>query len=218
MSLDDHLFDFEMQTLFERSRAPEPLSDVVRARALARARAALKAAPIPAVTVPSSGRAPRWRLAVAAAGAFILGATGAATAFLGHAARTTATAPVERPAPPVFNVVIRSEPTAEPHGSLPAVPPRRHARASNASELGLLARAQAAYAAGDFVEVLDLVAVHARRFPNGQLAEEREALRVRSLIGCGRPVDARRAVSAFADRFPTSVLLPRLQGAVGRDD
>jgi len=58
-----------------------------------------------------------------------------------------------------------------------------------------------------------LIAEHARRFPNGRLAEEREALRVRSLADSGRMADARRAVAAFGARFPRSVLLPRLQEA-----
>jgi TolA-binding protein len=68
-----------------------------------------------------------------------------------------------------------------------------------------------AYASRDFSSALVLVAEHARRYPNGRLAEEREALRIRSLAGSGRTADARRAIAAFAARFPRSVLLPRLQ-------
>jgi hypothetical protein len=49
---------------------------------------------------------------------------------------------------------------------------------------------------------------HARRFKNGRLAEEREALRVKALVGLGRTHDARRAAAAFEARFPNSVLLP----------
>ena len=97
-----------------------------------------------------------------------------------------------------------------------AVKPPRAARTANAqesyaAELRLLHRAQVAYAGEDFSAALMLVAEHARRFPNGRLAEEREALRVRSLAGAGRSEDARRATAAFAARFPRSVLLPRLQ-------
>jgi hypothetical protein len=67
-----------------------------------------------------------------------------------------------------------------------------------------------AYAGRDFSAALALVAEHARRFSHGRLAEEREALRVQSLAGAGRTDEAARAVSAFAERFPRSVLLPRL--------
>jgi hypothetical protein len=60
-----------------------------------------------------------------------------------------------------------------------------------------------------------LVAEHARQFSHGRLAEEREALRVRSLAGSGRTEDARRATAAFAARVARSVLLPRHQEKVG---
>ena len=75
----------------------------------------------------------------------------------------------------------------------------------------LLQRAHATYAARDFAGTLTVVAEHARRFPNGRLSEEREGLRVESLAGSGRLDETRRAVAAFARRFPRSVLLPRLR-------
>ena len=79
------------------------------------------------------------------------------------------------------------------------------------AELELLQRAHAAYTGRDFSNVLALIAEHARRFPKGRLAEQREALRVRSLAGAGRADEARRAAAAFAVQFPRSVLLPRLE-------
>ena len=88
-----------------------------------------------------------------------------------------------------------------------------HPRESYAAELELLQRAQAAYAGRDFLGALVVISEHVRRFPGGRLAEEREALRVRSLADSGRPDEARRAAGAFGERFPRSVLLPRLQGA-----
>ena len=56
---------------------------------------------------------------------------------------------------------------------------------SYAAELNLLQRAQSEYASHDFADALVLVTEHARRFPDGRLAEEREALRVRSLARDG---------------------------------
>lgn len=82
------------------------------------------------------------------------------------------------------------------------------------AEVELLQRAQHAYASGDFTNTLALVAQHARRFPGGPLAEECEALRVRSLLSSGRGDDARRAGAAFAARFPRSVLLTRIEEAL----
>jgi hypothetical protein len=63
-----------------------------------------------------------------------------------------------------------------------------------------------------------VIAEHGRRFPNGRLAEQREALRVKSLAGSGRAEEARHAVAAFAKRFPRSALLQRLQETAGAAD
>ena len=81
------------------------------------------------------------------------------------------------------------------------------------AELELLQRAHAAYTRREFSVALTLVAEHTRRFPRGRLAEQREALRVRSLLGAGRAEEAHRAAAAFAVRFPRSVLLSRLEGS-----
>jgi hypothetical protein len=82
-----------------------------------------------------------------------------------------------------------------------------------AAELDLLRRARGAYRARDFSGALLLLAEHDRRFPQGHLAEEREALHVRSLAGAGRADEARQAAAAFAARFPRSVLLSRVTQA-----
>jgi hypothetical protein len=62
------------------------------------------------------------------------------------------------------------------------------------------------------------LAEHGRRFPNGRLAEEREALRVRALNSSGQSESARRAARAFAARFPHSVLLSRTMATVDAGD
>jgi hypothetical protein len=98
-------------------------------------------------------------------------------------------------------------------GELPSpskLPPTaRLSRADEArAELHLLRRARAAVARGEFAAALPPIAEHARRFRDGRLAEEREALRVKALAGLGRNDEARRAAAAFEARFPRSVLLP----------
>jgi outer membrane protein assembly factor BamD (BamD/ComL family) len=80
---------------------------------------------------------------------------------------------------------------------------------SYTAELALLRRAHAAYGSHDFTAALRLLAEHGSRFPNGRLAEEREALRVRALSGSGLNEAARVAAHSFAARFPHSVLLSR---------
>jgi hypothetical protein len=72
----------------------------------------------------------------------------------------------------------------------------------------LLRRARAAVARKDFPAALASIAEHARRFKDGRLTEEREALRIKALSGLGREEDARHTANVFESRFPRSVLLP----------
>jgi hypothetical protein len=106
--------------------------------------------------------------------------------------------------PPVVPVEPAVEPPSEAASAAPAISPAEVARA----ELRLLRQARAAVARGDFAAALVPIGEHARRFKNGRLTEEREALRVKSLAGLGRTEEARRAADAFRARFPRSVLLP----------
>jgi len=219
MTYDNPPLEPDVEALLERGKILKPVPDVVRARALARARATITAAfrphpePMPA----------RWKrvipLALAASVALAVGTAGAVVALRGRAPRASAPVAPARPAvapaahlprlapPPTVPVVApQPDPTAK------RLRPTRPASAqeSYAAELYLLQRAQVAYAGRDFSGSLALVAAHGRRFPNGRLAEEREALRVRSLAGAGRMDEANRAAAAFAGRFPRSAMLPRL--------
>jgi hypothetical protein len=230
VSREKSAVDPDLEVLLERGRIVRPVPDVVRARAMARARAAVAAAAAapPDARFPAAApaRGHRLRFAVAASLVLIGGAAGAAAALLNHARGIPepAALPEHRAAAPARKPAVDLAPLPpEPAPAVaPVAPPARiarHARPltpqeSYAAELDLLHRAQAAHAGHNFARALALAAEHGRRFPNGRLAEEREALRVRSLAASGRSEEARRAAAAFAHRFPRSVLLPRLlQGA-----
>lgn len=223
MTHDDLPPNGTLYPLFEAARIVEPVSDVDRARSLARARL-LAAEPRPVLPQAVSTRASRRKVALAVAPVVILMATGVAAAFLGRAPMISrpashAAAPAERDLPRPTLREPAPLPVLEPKPAVVAVRPRRIAtgRDVRAAELAVIRRAQAAYADDDYLAVLDIVAEHARRFPTGRLAEEGEALRVRSLAHCGRGQDALRAMDAFAGRFPNSVLLPALRRSVGRE-
>jgi len=219
----------ELDPLFESAKVLDRVSDVARARIRARARATVAAASRSALPAGTSQQTSRSRLALAAGVAFVLGATGTAAAFLGHGAtvpRSAPTAPktpVPRTPPGASNTVAddgRATPSIDNEPVVKTATARRHRHGSRGSdprtaELALIQQAQSAYAGGNLPNALELLAEHGRRFPNGRLAEEREALRVRSLAGCGRLADARRALEAFADRYPHSVLLPHLRQTLG---
>ena len=205
----------EVQAVIERGRTIRRLSDTVRTRALARARAAIVAEPrvLTMAAMPAPGR--RFRIALAASMAVAVGTAGAAAAL-----RTTVFSNDGGARPPVavgaaYRCGRGAHGCRSRAGRAAAASRFAAAQESYRAEVGLLQRAQAAYVNRNFAGALALVGEHGRRFPNGRLAEEREALRVRSLAAAGRQGEARRAATIFAHRFPRSVLLPRLQETVG---
>ena len=231
--------DGGLRALFERARALPRQPDDVRARALARARAAA-AAPLPAGSEEAPRRRfPRTVVLRALVAALATGVVGSVFALGGRWSRApstpatpsvnTSAARATTGAPPVVvasslasvSVAPPGVPTLEGsnhgRGNHAAPPPPTHdaEQASYGAELELMRSAHVAYARHDFTSALLLAGEHARRFPGGLLTEEREALRVRSLLGAGRLAEARRAAAAFASRFPRSVLAHRLEAEVG---
>jgi hypothetical protein len=204
----------DVRSLLQHEREITPVPTIVRARVMARARAAIAAGP--AVYTARPRPAPvRW--AVAAGVIFVAaGAVGAAAYEMRvrldqHAAAPRpAVASLARPAPARTVAAAEAEPDelAPPH----TVSAARFSRADAArEELRLLRQARAAVARQDYAAALPLLAEDARRFKDGRFVEEREALRVRALAGLGRTDEARRAAERFQARFPRSVLLPAVR-------
>jgi len=228
--------DPELHALLTSGTIKGGIPAEIRTRALERARASLGEAPLgrraPSLEIRRTpphtrGRAGRLvRVALVASVAIVGAAVGAAAALKMRGAPAPAVAaPTDgRPMAPLPRAaghqrrIEQPSPAAEP--SAPAPRPVRTAsrRDPFAAELVLLQRVHAAYDRRDFSAALGLVAEHARRYPEGQLAEQREALRVRSLTGSGRTDDGHRAAAAFAVRFPRSVLLPRVEGSAGSSE
>jgi hypothetical protein len=212
----------EMDVLLEGGRVIPHVPEIVRARSLSRARATMAAmAAVPHEPL-SVVRRRGLTVALAASLALATGAAVATAALLVRAPNPSQPAPptiphTERPIHhPTLDVVPQASPMGAPQPTF-TVKTLRWARPataqeSYAAELDLLARAQVACASREFSNALVLVAEHGRKFPNGRLAEEREALRVRALEGAGRTDEARRASAAFASRFPRSIMLPSLSG------
>ena len=217
MKLEDALLVSELQELVERGRNMRRVPDVVRARALARARATLAVVPsFPEPAPEARGRG--LLLALVACVALAIGAAAAVAALRTGALPDLEVAPRLRlRAVTTARIATLDRPTVVQKPKATAKRQRLAgspgARESYAAELELLQRAQAAYAGRDFLGALVVISEHSRRFPGGRLAEEREALRVRSLTGSGHSDEARLAAEAFGERFPRSVLLPRLQEA-----
>ncbi len=125
--------------------------------------------------------------------------------------------PVVIPAPSASSVDVLALPSSAPV-SIPA--PRVHASAREsgdddlAAELAFVQMSRTALARGNFSAALDATDQHARKFPNGHLAEERESLAIQALVGAGRDADARARAARFRAKYPHSLLLPAVDAAV----
>jgi len=204
-----------------------------RDRAVARARAAVRAGEAP-VALRSSVAASRIRWAVAAVLACTAAAASATilewrgrTFSRGESPTPAAAQRVSMAQPPVAVAAeVPGGPSAAPVGEGPREPSvhrgvepaatatRSTPRSALSDELRLLAPARAALARRDFAGALVAIGDHARRFRDGRLVEEREALRVKALAGLGRAQEARAVAADFRRRFPRSALLPAIAGSL----
>jgi|GEM_PF-2277651 len=87
-----------------------------------------------------------------------------------------------------------------------------------ATELALLEPARSSIGHGNYGAALTAIEQHRREFPNGQLSEEREALRVRALWGLGQRPAALAAAKVFRRRYPRSGLLSWLKSQSDQSD
>jgi hypothetical protein len=203
----------EVRSLLDRERVIPAQPAVVRARVLARARAALARG---ATSRPVPDTAPRRTRWVAAAVLVCVASAAAAAAAYRIGIRMNPASPPVAVSRPLAASEPPSRLVANPVADLPVAPgPVRAPSVSKADttreELRLLRQARAAVAREDFAAALPPLAELGRRFKDGRLAEEREALRVKALAGLGRTEEARRAAAAFEARFPRSVLLPAVR-------
>lgn len=83
-----------------------------------------------------------------------------------------------------------------------------------AAERRLLETARRAITSGEGPAALATLDEHQRGFPQGRLAEEREALRIQALVTAGRAGEAKVVGAAFRARFAGSLLLPAVQVAL----
>jgi hypothetical protein len=127
-----------------------------------------------------------------------------------------------RPTEPVATVVALPEPKVQI--APPVFEPRalrqvsRPAPAESTLELErrLLETARSAVVAGAFGDALSAVDEHAKRFPHGALAEEREALAIQALSNTDPKAAASRA-ARFRTRWPSSIFEPVVEKAVAGD-
>jgi hypothetical protein len=152
--------------------------------------------------------------------AFVAGAIGTALVMNARPPReravyvdrvvTVPSAPSSSPSVVAPMIDLSSSPPAPSHAPSSASPP-----ATLADEQSVLDVARAALGRGDGASALSASNAHARRFPNGQLAPEREAIAIQALMLLGRSDDARARANRFRTAHPGSALLPAIDEAIG---
>jgi hypothetical protein len=114
---------------------------------------------------------------------------------------------------------IQIQPVKHPHrrpieakSTAPVAPPA--AENELAAERALLDDARQSLATGHPDHALTALERHASKHPAGQLAEERDALRIRALAAAGRADDARRRAGEFKKAHPRSIFLPAVDATL----
>lgn len=164
----------------------------------------------------------KWGLASAGAALFVGFAAGALafrdTAPEPVAAARPAAVPVEQPRLPEW--VDAGTASASVQLSAPA-PKRADARAVKdvdmVEEQRLIETARTALLRREAALARAPLEEHARRFPRGQLSEEREAIWVQVLLNEGQRSQARQRAEAFIQRYPDSLLMPSVTPALRAD-
>jgi len=162
---------------------------------------------------------------------FIVGAAVGATTYgtvqhlrQGPAPRTALTVAIPATVP-AGTKPLPSMPPVQPERAEPAAPPASRAPQSDfrssavrdrglAAERKLVEMARSALVRGHTEGALEALRRHARSFPKGQLAEERDSLFVQALVAKGDFAPARKRAAAFHRRYPRSLFSPVVDQAL----
>jgi len=236
MSGQDMQLEPELASFLKRPKGLAPMSPELRARIVERARATVSARGAkpaagmvrhdsPRTFVMARRPRPLIRASFAAAVAVVAGTVGAVAALRGREDVGSASGASEKIVGKVSTIPHAASTVPSPladnetssDASAPIAPAgEKRRRAVHAvdplgAELRVLHPAQEAFERRDWTGALRSLAEHARIFPHGHLAEEREALRVECLVRLGKTTEARKTANAFVAHFPNSVLLSRVR-------
>jgi hypothetical protein len=244
MRRDPPPLDEDLRAAFERGRTLLAPPADAKSRVLARVEGLAAAGRLD----PASTGSERFRSGSSLAGRLATFALGVATGVGGSrltahpphpdaSAQEPAAPPGEVASPkPVGDVqrsAARAGGTTAPGASAPASfdstsRPPGHAVSTSArataaddpfvTERSLLDRARTALERDDPTRALRLAEEHERRFPEGLLGQEREAIAISALVVLGRNADARARAADFRRRFPDSILRRSIEAALAGVD
>jgi hypothetical protein len=118
------------------------------------------------------------------------------------------------PSSPFRRPVIRPHVAVAPPPAPGLSSPSSVGDLSLGEEGALLERARSALMAGQEKAARAALAEHERRFADGRMAEQREALEIAALVQAGQRDEARERATRFRERYPRSLMLPLVDSAV----
>lgn len=137
----------------------------------------------------------------------------AAPAVAPKAETQPSTPPPPASTPAAAPVVQAPEPAVRPRAAAPVVKPD-----PTPAEATLLADASRALSTGDAAAALRSLETDTRLYPDGSLAEEREALHVQALVALGRSDDARSEAVQFIAEHPQSIYRGLVERALSTEE
>lgn len=217
-----------VEALIAHERIVVAKPEIVRARVLARARESLRSTDGVGFESRSAPVRIHRVLLVAAAGVVLMASVAVALQMISRPVRTPTAVGRASQHLPVVPPSSGTEASIAPNSGSTTTPALRDLptgistpktaglsrrvnpagkEANGIEEIRLLDRARQSDARGDYASVLAITANHERSYRDGRLAEEREVLRVKALVGLGRGDEARYVAARFRRQFPRSVLL-----------
>jgi hypothetical protein len=219
--------DRELERLFAVTRSATEPDAGARARVRAGLAARLAGSPAASLAERTASKGAWLSLgaAVVGIGAFLLLAAPEEEAVVPKPALSSAAAPApslervasaqaRQPAPPVASeVAVAPQPSSSSRGASRRSAAPGPSPTDRGDEIALVTSMQQALRAGQASQVLALASEHARRFPSGAMAQEREGARAIALCQLSAPPERRAIFDDFSKRFASSPYTARAKAA-----
>jgi hypothetical protein len=137
--------------------------------------------------------------------------------YVERAAPVMSVTPAMTTSTPAIGIRVDDLPSvAAPIATASAVPSSSVSTSARISaERLLLDDARSAFASGDYERALGVLRQHDQRFHDGVLAEERDAMMIRTLAALGRKSEVDTRGRAFVAKYPDSIMRPVVESAMG---
>lgn len=222
----------QLHALLNRGAAPIVPASEAQQRVLQKLATTLPVAGVATMAASTANAKLFWaKIMVLLASSFVLGAgAGGALVYSNYepkvvyVERPVSTESVSPQPNPILNAPSPSVPTRPSEKTTPKTesvkagkpPPSRPVTQTSRlkEESALIDAAKSEFVQGDIEGCFKTLEQHRNRFPDGILAEEREALAIQALVRLGRPTDAQSRAKDFLTNHASSLMAPVVENAI----